>query len=64
MTPTWLEATTLGIITGIFGYVAKSVIANRVYVRKDFCEIQRTWLKETLERIEKKLDTLNGGKKE
>jgi uncharacterized membrane protein YedE/YeeE len=52
------------LITGIFGYVAKSVIANRVYVRKDFCEIQRTWLKETLERIEKKLDTLNGGKKE
>ena len=62
MNPTWLEAFSLGIISGIFGYVAKSVIANKVYVRKDFCDIQRTWLKETLNRIEEKLDKLNGGK--
>ena len=63
MNPTWLEAFSLGIISGIFGYVAKSIIANKVYVRKDFCQIQRTWLKETLTRIEDKLDKLNGGKK-
>ena len=62
MNPTWLEAFSLGIISGIFGYVAKSVIANKVYGRKDFCQIQRNWLKDTLTRNEKKLDKHKGGK--
>lgn len=61
MNPTWLETILMGFSAGIIGYVAKSVLANKMYVRKDFCEIQRTWLKDTLERIENKLDKLNGG---
>ena len=63
MTPTWLEAFSLGIISGIFGYVAKSVIANKIYVRKEMCELTHNWLETTLKRIESKIDTLNGGKK-
>jgi len=61
MSPTWLEVVLTGFSAGIIGYVAKQVISNKVYVRKDFCEIQRKWLRDTLERIEKKLDKLNGG---
>ena len=63
MNPTWLEAFSLGIISGIFGYVAKSIIANKIYVRKEMCDVKHNWLEETLTRIEKKVDTLNGGKK-
>ena len=61
MNPTWLEASSLAFIVGIFGYVTKSVISNKIYVRKDVCDLKHNWLKQTLERIEKKIDTLNGG---
>jgi len=61
MNPTWLEVVLTGFSAGIIGFVVKQAIANKIYVRKDFCQIQRNWLKETLQRIENKLDKLNGG---
>ena len=59
--PTWLEAGLFGVTTGIFGYVVKQVISNKIYVRKDMCQLKHIWLETTLKRIEAKIDTLNGG---
>ncbi len=61
MSPTWLEAGSVATLFGIVGYVAKSIIANKIYVRKDMCNMKHTWLEKTLTRIEGKIDTLNGG---
>lgn len=59
--PTWLEASSIAFIVGIFGYITKSTLANKLYVRKDMCNLKHTWLETTLKRIEEKIDTLNGG---
>ena len=61
MSPTWLEAGSVATLFGIFGYVVKSAISNKIYVRKDMCQLKHTWLETTLKRIEDKIDTLNGG---
>ena len=59
MTP--LETSLISFSVGIFGWIARSIFAGKAYVKTDICKLVHKNLDQTLERIEKKIDKINGG---
>ena len=60
MTP--LETVLIPTTALIAGWIIRTVYSGRTYVKKDMCQVIHKNLDKTLERIEKKIDKLNGGK--
>lgn len=59
MTP--LEITSIGLLSGIAGWVIRHALSSKTFVKREVCEVVHHNLDETLKRIEHKIDKMNGG---
>lgn len=55
-----LEISSISVISGLAGWIINRIFSGKNFVKRDICTIVHRNIDETLQRIEKKIDKMNG----